>query len=288
MSGRSTDIPNGPPPRHRGFATLPQMGERTTEGRYGYWFPLALLGFGLLLLLGWESVRTPEDFGWFAYDPALSDTGYVITTAVAISPAPWRRQHRGAAACVFPGLGLDVDGADHRDAGKHGGLVRRAGSPGRPVRAASPGVAVGGGVAVWASHFVAGFADASADPGELIPSVGLPLVALGVLAGVWVYLRPGPGHRTAATISVCCLLVGVAVLLGAWSPGLLDPVFLACGLLALAWFERSRLVAVVACLVLVARFVFPDGTLSTLVPAVIVFAAGIVALVRRNNTAAPA
>jgi hypothetical protein len=264
------------------------MGEPTTEGRYGYWFPLALLGFGLLLLLGWESVRTPADFGWFAYGPASSGTGYDTATAVAITPAP------GGINTAVPLLAYSPVWnwtwtvlITATLAGTVAWYAVRARRAGRSVRRHLV-VAAGGGVAVWVCHFVAGFADASADPGELIPSVGLPLVALGVLAGVWAYLRPGPRHRTAATISVCCLLAGVAVLLGAWSPALLDPVFLACGLLALARFERSRLVAVVACLVLVARLVFPDGTLAALVPAVVVFAAAIVALVRRNSTAAPA
>jgi hypothetical protein len=261
------------------------MGERTAEGRYGYWFPLALLGFGLLLLLGWESVRTPGDFGWFAYGPASSETESVTTTAVAVTPAP------GGINTAVPLLAYSpvwnwtwtvlITATLVGTVAWYAVRARRAG---RSVRRHLV-VAAGGVVAVWACHFVAGIADASADPGELIPSVGLPLVVLGVLAGAWAYLRPGPSHRTAATISGCCLLAGVAVLLGAWSPGLLDPVLLACGLLALARFERSRLVAVVACLVLVARLVFPD---STLVPAVVVFAAAIVALVRRNSTAAPA
>lgn len=261
------------------------MGERTTEGRYGYWFPLALLGFGLLLLLGWESVRTPADFGWFAYGPASSETGFVTTTAVAVTPAPGGVNT--AAPLLAYSLVWDWTWTVLITVTLAGTVVwyavhaRRAG---RSVRRHLV-VAAGGGVAVWACHFVAGIADVSADPGELIASVGLPLVALGVLAGVWVHLRPGPTHRTAATISVCCLVAGVAVLLGAWSPGLIDPVSLACGLLALAWYERSRLVVVVACLVLAARLALPDGTLSTLVPAVVVFAAVIVALVRRNSTA---
>jgi hypothetical protein len=258
------------------------MGERTTEGRYGYWFPLALLGFGLLLLLGWESVRTPEDFGWFAYAPASS---YDTAIAVAVRPAPGGVNT--AAPLLAYSLFWDWTWTVLITVTLVGTAAWYAVRTRRSVRRYVV-VAAGGAVAVWACHFAAGIADASDDPTELIPSVALPLVALGVLAGAWAHLRPGPRHRTAVTISVCCLLAGVAVLLGAWSPGLLDPVFLACGLLALAWFERSRLVAVVAGLVLAARLVFPDGTLSTLVPAVVVLVAVIVALVRRNSLAAPA
>jgi hypothetical protein len=84
------------------------------------------------------------------------------------------------------------------------------------------------------------------------------------------------------------LVVGVGTVLGAWSPGLLEPVLIAAGLVALAWYERSRLLVLVAGAVLAALVVIPDGTLSTLVPAVIVLAAAIVALARRNGTTAPA
>lgn len=119
-----------------------------------------------------------------------------------------------------------------------------------------------------------------------MPSVGLPLVVLGVLAGL--YYRLGPRRRMAAVTSAVCLGAGVAVVLGAWSPGLLDPVLIAAGLLVLARFERSRLVAVVAVPVLVALLVVPDGTLRMLVPAVVVLVAAIAALVRRGGEVVPA
>jgi hypothetical protein len=76
--------------------------------------------------------------------------------------------------------------------------------------------------------------------------------------------------------------------LGAWSPGLLDPVIIAGGLLILARYERSRLLAVVAVAVLVAMVVFPVGMLSTLIPAVMMLAAAIVALVRQSGAPEPA
>ena len=88
--------------------------------------------------------------------------------------------------------------------------------------------------------------------------------------------------------SAICLLVGTGTVLGAWAPGLLEPVVITGGLLALARFERSRLLAVVALLVLAAMLVFPVSTLSMLVPAMVVLAAAITVLVRQGGTSEPA
>jgi hypothetical protein len=38
---------------------------------------LVLLGFGLLGLLGWDSVRAGQEFGWFSYTPLPPEIGYV-------------------------------------------------------------------------------------------------------------------------------------------------------------------------------------------------------------------
>lgn len=103
---------------------------------------------------------------------------------------------------------------------------------------------------------------------------------LGGLAGLWA--RFGPGRWVSVAISVPCLVFGVATVLGAWWPELFTPVVVAVGLLILAWVERSRFLAVVAGAVLVALVASPAGTWSTLIPAVIVLAAAVVALARRD------
>lgn len=263
--------------------------EAAARGRYGYWFPLVLLGFALLGLLGWGSVGADEDFGWFAYAPLESDS--IFTSQEAYRP-------RG-----------DVQLEDHStsllkvDAQRYplrdwpwavlvaGTLVATVAWYGRRARRAGGSVrtyvmvAVGGGVAVLLAYAAGGLADAIPDPAGLVTSVGLPLVVLGALAGTWAYLRLGPWQRQAAMISVLCLMTGAGTVLGAWAPGLLDPVIIAGGLLALARFERSRLLAAVAVAVLATMAVYPVGTLSMLVPAMIVLAAGIVALVRQGRTA---
>jgi hypothetical protein len=163
-------------------------------------------------------------------------------------------------------------------------LARKAGGSVR----AHVTLGVTGGIAVPACYVVAGAADAIADPAGMVPSVGLPLLGLGGLTGAWAYFRQGPWRRTAAAVSVVSLVVGVGTVLGSWSPGLLDPVLIAAGVLVLARYERSRLLAVLAGVLLVVLVVFPDGTLSTLIPAVLVLAAAIVTLVRRNGVRAPA
>ena len=260
-----------------GFGSLRWMGRTTGNG---YWFPLALLGFGLLALLGWDSVRTTEDFGWFAYAPASAEPEIQQTlTGVGFSA------YNTAAPLLVTTPAQDLAWTVLITVCLVGTAAWYARRDGRSVRG-HVAVAVGGSAAIWICHVIAGIADATAGLGELVPSVGLPLLVLGVLAGAYFWL--GPRRRAAAVVSVVCLGAGIAVVLGAWSPGLLDPVLIACGLLALAWYERSRLVVVVAFLVLAALLVVPDGTLRILVPAVIALAAAIVALVRRGGTVSPA
>ena len=239
-------------------------GRTSGNGRYGYWFPLVLLGFGLLALLGWDGVAT-EDFGWFAYASASNEFEiYQDLTGLGISGYVSTAPPKEWAVLLTVSLVGTVAWYTWRD--------------GRPVRTYLA-VAVGGSASIWLAHLVAGT--------EGLGQVGLSLLALGVLAGA--YFRLAAGRRTvAAMVSVVCLGAGAAVVLGAWLPELLDPVLTAGGLLALAWFERSRLVAVVACLVPAALLVFPAGMLRVLVPAVVVLVAAIVALVCRGGTAAPA
>ncbi len=266
------------------------MGDTVVAGgRRGFWFPLVLLGFGLLGLLGWESVRAGRDFGWFAYAPLPPDAGYVVqvNTVVpayvtgAMPPGLGRDPIQDMAWAVLVTVTLVVTAA------WYGRRARRAGGGSVLAYVA---VAVAGGVAVPVGYVAAGVAGTVAEPAGLITSVGLPLAGLGGLALAWAYLRLTPGRRRSAVavIGVVCLVVGVATMLGAWSPALFVPVMIAASLLALARFERSRLLALVAGAVPVAMVVIPVGTLSLLIPAAIMLAAGTVALARRDEGGAPA
>lgn len=243
-----------------------------------------LLGFGLLGLLGWDSVAARED--WFAYAPLSSEPGYVVEGHAQLTvyyDAPLSSGLAGSPLRDWPWAVL-ITATLVGAVAWYAWRARRAGGSVR----AHVALAVGGGIAVPACYVVAGAADAIGDTAGLVPSVGLPLLGLGALTGAWAYFLRGPWRRTAATISVVALVASVGTVLGAWSPGLLDPLLIASGLLVLARYERSRLLAVVAGTVLVALVVFPDGTASMLIPAVIVLATAIVALVRRNGASAPA
>jgi hypothetical protein len=261
------------------------MGEgATSAGRSGYWFPLVLLGFGLLGLLGRDAVLASQDYGWFAYTPSPSGTAYFTDTHELVG--------------IGVAVDFDVKRYPMRDflwsvlvlatlvgtVAWYGWRARRAGGSMRTYVA----LAVGGGVAVPAAHIATGMASAMPDPAEMVTSVGLPLFVLGALTGAWAYFRPGRWRLAAAATSAACLVIGIGAILGAWAPGLLDPVIIVGGLLALARFERSLLLAVAAGALLVAMVVFPAGSLSMLIPAAIALAAGIVALLRQGGAGAPA
>ncbi|HEV2781384.1 MAG TPA: hypothetical protein VGX25_18535 [Actinophytocola sp.] len=266
------------------------MRGRPAEGnRNGYWFPLALLGFLLLGGLGLDSVRTARDFGWFAYRPSGT---YLISA----------EQYGAGVDSLsvryfdYPAMAFDLWQYPSRDwpwqviviatfvvtVAWYGWRARRTGgASARPFVA----LAAGGGVAIAAAYVIAAWAAAVPKPSELVTSVALPLALLGGVAGAWAYFRLGPGRRAAAVISVVCLLVGAATLLGSQLPPLVDPVIITVGLLGLAWWERSVLLALVAVAVLAAMAAFPVGTLSALVPAMLLLVGAIAALVLRGRPA---
>jgi hypothetical protein len=259
------------------------MGDTVGERRE-YWFPLVLLGFGLLGLLGWDSLRPVWDVGWFAYHPLPTYSGYgvggtnVATAYLGVTPpgVEWVPL-QGWAWVVLVTVTLVATMA------WYGWRARRAGGS----AAAYVALAVGGGIAVPVGYVAAAVTSAATDPAGVITPVGLPLIGLGGLAVEWARPRLGPRWRAVVVAAgVGCLVVGLGTILGAWLPGLFLPVVIAGGLLALARFERSRLLALVAVAALVALLVFPYGALRTLIPAVIVLAAAVVSLARRP--AAPA
>lgn len=269
------------------------MGDHVGDkGRPNYWFPLVLLGFGLLALLGWESMSTAwEDDGWFTYAVFADDQYFGVEQHLTSIAAPQEVYGVSGtwASTLYPMRDFPwavlLTGTVVATVAWYGWRARRAGRSARTFVIA----AVGGGIAVVVAYVATGMASAVPDPAGTVTSVGLPLVGLGALAGAWAYLRPGRWRRATAMTSAICLLVGAGTVLGAWAPGLLEPVIITGGLLALARFERSRLLAVVALLILAAMLVFPPGsTPSMLVPAMVVLAAAIVILVRQGGTSEPA
>jgi hypothetical protein len=249
--------------------------------RAGYWFPLVLLGFGLLAMLGWDS----EDFGWFAYAPS-SDGGTYLGTEqyVARNSVVLVRFEQGRYPPRDWPWPVLVTTTFVATVAWYGWRARRSADVSTLRYVA---LALGGGIAVLVGYAAAGIADVAEDPAGFVSSVGLPLLALGGVAGAWALSRHGPGRRVAALVSVGCLVVGLGTVLGTWSPGLYDPVVIAAGLFALARLERSRLLVVVAATALVAMVAFPTGTLSMLLPAAVALAGAIAALAYQGR-AAPA
>jgi hypothetical protein len=249
-------------------------------GRSAYWFPLVLLGFGLLVLLGWDVVAAQSEYGWFAYAPETS--GIVTSTLVSMGVSADYPPPAWIPARDWPWAVL-ITVTFVATVAWYARRARRAERSARPYVV----LTVAGGLAVPACYVVAGIADATANPAELVPSVAWPLLLLGVLTGAWAYFRLGPWRRTTATVGIVCTVTGLATVLGALAPGLLEPVLIGAGLLTLSWYERSRLLAAAAVAVAAALVVFPDGPLSTLIAAVLALATAIAALVRQNVSPAP-
>lgn len=243
-------------------------------GRHGYWFPLVLLGFGLLGLLAWHGLRAGQDYGWFAYTPPPPDTEE--HTLIVVTYSTWPQAGLGRYPLRDWPWAVLVTATLVATVAWYGWRARRAGGSVRTHVI----LAVGGGIAVLFCYAITGMAGSFTDPAGLVTSVGLPLLGLGAMAGAWAYVQR---RRVAAVVSIACLVAGVGIVLGAWAPGLLDPLVIAGGLLALARYERSRVLAVVAGVVLVVMVVFPDGAPSMLFPAVVTLATGVVVLARQHR-----
>jgi hypothetical protein len=153
------------------------MGDQaTTGGRPGYWFPLALLGFGLLVLLGYENLRTAENFGWVAYAPADGlGRGYVGGVSLGAS---YPERSFTAVSVLLP----ESSAFPMRDfpwfvlvmttlvgtVAWYGWLARKAGNPVRPYVL----LALGCLVAVPAAYVATGMASAIPDADGMVTSVG--------------------------------------------------------------------------------------------------------------------
>src|SRR5690349_16124985 len=69
------------------------MGSRA-RGDERYWFPLALLGFGLLALIGWENVRTAGNVrtatpGSQFHQDLTGISGYEGALLLVLGASPW-------------------------------------------------------------------------------------------------------------------------------------------------------------------------------------------------------
>jgi hypothetical protein len=257
-----------------------------TRGRYAYWLPLVLLGF--LILSG--IVLTSADHhhaDWFAYTPL--DGRY-------LSPGGW--YGTGTGGMVGTGFGV---GEQHTVVGMSFGshislfpwgywfagvlmiflatVVWYGWRSGR--KRAFLWIAACGSIAVAGFLFTLGIVDARP---ELRPTIGGSLVALGICAGAWVYFRLGPGGKFATALSATSLATGAGVLLAGVAPAVADELIVVCGLLVLAWLERSRLLAVVAVVFFAVAWFLLPGMAGMAMSAGVLLLGGICALVLKKTT----
>jgi hypothetical protein len=251
---------------------------------------LVLLGFLLLGLLGFDSVRSGRDFGWFAYQQPgqwyLSSDQYpgvIVGGAGQYSDAAlltfglWPYPSRGWrwAVLVLVTFVATVIW--------YGWRARRAGAASTRsfVR-----LVLGGALAIVVANVFVAWAGSLPNPAELVTTVGLPVALLGVVAGL--YWRLGSGRRWVAMISLFCVFAGACSVLGWLAPPLVDPAIITGGLLGLAWLERSALLAFVAVAAFAGMVIFPAGVLSMLVPAMLLLGGAIAVLVRTAASPGPA
>jgi hypothetical protein len=156
-------------------------GRGVAGGPRAYWFPLVLLGFGLLALLGWTSVL--QDYGWFAYAPQPAAADYLeyvdqetaVATAFISVEVPYSLGRFPVQDWTWALLVILTLVAT---AAWYGRRTRRAGGSVH----AHVAIAVGGTVAVPVGYVAAGLGAVADESGALITSVALPLVVLGALA----------------------------------------------------------------------------------------------------------
>jgi hypothetical protein len=256
------------------------MGSR---GRFGFWFPLVLLGF--LTLGGIVLVDRPwtPSAGAHVLSPRLpglgtggmSGTGLGGYTpdsnTVLISITQVSDSYGGATP--FP-AGYWVAGVF---AVFLATVVFYAWSSGR--RRLFAWVGLYGLVAIAGLLLVT---DIVARQPDLRTTIGGSLTAMGLCAAAWVYFRLGPGRNAVTAIGAICLPIGFAALLVGTVAVSADQWVVTVGLLALAWFERSWLLAAVAGLVFVVAWAFLPETIGLVLAASVLLVGGIAALMLRN------
>jgi hypothetical protein len=261
--------------------TLTGMG---TRGRFGFWFPLALLGF---LALGSAAFAQG---GWWvdARHASFPGNDYPLTTTlygVEMSRTAERQLHVLSPGAIY---GTTVwSSTSNPEYWVFGvtlvflaAIAWYAHGSGR-VRAFALAT-VCGVVAIVAFPCMMWIIEETPD---LAPTIAGSLLAIGLCAAAWVYFQLGRGRSALTAISVVTLAVGATGLLATWTSYRADELLVAGGLLVLAWWERSLLLAALTAVLLVIGAV----SLPTLIELVLVtgllFACSFVALARSGGQA---
>lgn len=228
-------------------------------GRHRCWFPLVLLGFlmlgGLFLANGTKS-HALTMFRPLSDIVRQPDSNTLIAVSVGSTPTTMHPEEYwsiGIAAVFLATVFWYARGVSRRF------LL----------------VAAYGLVAFILFYLTIAMVEGQEDLG---PTIGGSFVAIGAAAGAWVYFRLGPGQLGVTAISVVCLSIGVSALVIGHVPLLAEHLIVLTGLLVLAVWERSPLLAVVAAGFLAVAWMFPSGTTGLALAAVVLFLGGAAAV----------
>ncbi|MDT7724659.1 MAG: hypothetical protein QOI21_1235 [Actinomycetota bacterium] len=248
--------------------------------RPAFWFPLALLGF---VLIGLALVSPGNAGGPFPLlNPAGS--GYRMEQelhayAVAVTRVSTDNFHV---------LEQHTDYWSYLVA-----LVFVATVAWYAVRAATPRpwrklitVTVGGLLALPVAEVVADGMASHGDGREMLGTVMSLFALLGAGGAAWAYFRLGTGRGAAIVIALMFCPLAVYGWLVSLLPQTAEALVPGLGLLALAWFERSRLLASVTAAFLLVVVVFTSGSAALLVPAAVMLAGALAALLTHRPPSA--
>jgi hypothetical protein len=240
-----------------------------------FWFPLALLGFTLIGL----ALVPPGDDRWFAYvSPSSSPGGTSASTASVTASIVGDFHVRVTRAEYWPYLIAAIFVATVA------WYAVRAEKP-RPWRRLAA-ITVSGLIAIPIAGIVADGMTSHGDGRELLGTVMGLFALLGAGGAAWAYFRLGPGRGAAIIIAVMFGPLAVYAWLVALVPQTAEALLPGLGLLALAWFERSVLLAAITLAFLLAVIVFTTGLAALLVPAAVMLAGAIATLLTHRPPSA--
>jgi len=147
-------------------------------------------------------------------------------------------------------------------------------------------IAFCGLIAIPIAGIVAGGMTSHGDGRELLGTVMGLFTLLGAGGAAWAYFRLGPGRGAAIIIAVMFGPLAVYGWLVSLLPQMAEALLPGLGLLALAWFERSVLLASVTVAFLLAAAVFTTGSAALLIPAAVTLVGAIATLLTHRPPSA--
>ncbi|MFF5987523.1 hypothetical protein [Prauserella flavalba] len=249
--------------------------------RYGYWFPLALLGFGLL---GAVTVRPAADVGWFAYRPG-SERQYLTSVSYAESVDVEAGFHVVAGGAYGWQAHVAIVALFLASVAWYAARARKAGTPWPAPRIVV--VAAGGALAVEGAYLGLLNVPKGLTGEAFAAALSLPLALLGLISLAGAYFLKGTARRVTGVLGVVLLGVAIGSVLLPSADEAAAVIVLSAGLFLLAWVHRSVLLGAVAAL-----FLLSGGAVSAadpaalVVPAAVSLAGAMVALVLRARHSA--